>query len=309
MKTLLPAAAALLVIALALLYVRQQDLGEHAHARFQDALWEARQLDAGFNETLLRARFSLLKTYDDFETGRRRGAELLERLDHVPPFVTSGAGAEIVRLVGEYRALVARRHELTERFKSKNAVVANSRRYLPVATEQLMSELHTNERDRELATVVNRLTRSLLAEPDSSATRERAAALRRWIEANADHPQAAFVAGLELHGNALLLGSTELDALTAEILALPTAGVTSRLLQVYEAEVARALIRAQHYRHLLYLVVAGLFAGGIYVLWAQRTANRRLARNVRRRTHQLAESERRFRTLASAAPIGIFLTD
>src|SRR5256885_4629946 len=50
-------------------------------------------------------------------------------------------------------------------------------------------------------------------------------------------------------------------------------------------------------------------AGIAYTLWMLRAANRNLERRVQERTHELAGSEERFRTLCMASPIGIYMTD
>ena len=313
MKKAIPIGAALLA-SIVFLIVRYTEFSQSESEKYQSALWTMRQLDTAFNQDLLRARFSMLNNYDEFDSNRLAADAAIDSMTRVPRFVEPAARASIDRSTSICRGLLLQREALVEHFKSANAIVVNSRRYLPMALRQLSENPPLSAADRDLAARSNELAHALLtnlsdAETDDVEALAAAGRLQLWIERNPHHPQVALAASVERHARTLITGTGHLDVLTAELLALPLAAGIDDLLHTYEAQVYAGLSRAQQYRLLLYLVSAAMLCIVGYVLWAQSSSNRTLERRVHKRTRELAASELRFRTLATAAPIGIFLTD
>ena len=285
--------ALLLLAALAVFYLAQKGYSDREHARFQSGLWRLKHLDSTFNEDLLRARFSLLESYDAFQTYQLEMDRLLGDVRKVPRFVPPEGREELARPAGELAAMFLERRRLFERFKSLNAVLSNSRRYFPVAVDELTGRLNDAEdEERELGAIIQRLTRVLLAHVSSAGSLsagDLAApdALRDWASAHPGHAEAAFVSSLARHARTLLDGKNELDTLTRRLLSLPTAAGIERLSSLYERDLAGALRRTAHFQTLLYALVA-LLAGMVgYALWALRAANRGLERRVGERTAAL----------------------
>ncbi|MCI0539389.1 MAG: PAS domain S-box protein [Verrucomicrobiales bacterium] len=303
-----------LIVGLTFLGRKVREFSDTEHERFQTDLWRLKQMDTAFNEDVLEARFSLLDNYDDFQIYGEEMGRIVQALSTPPAFINSAgrAAIELARL--DYAELSRQRQQLFERFKSQNAMLSNSRRYLPVALDELAPRLEANELDRPLATLVNSLTRSILmrlSSPEelSAEAQESLQRIKEWGRQHLSHPEARFVLSLVRHAQTILTGSGEVDTLTRQLLTLPTAATIEKLFQSYELDVASALRRAQHYRTFFYLLSFIVLAGVGYTLWALRTANRRLERRVAERTRELARSEERFRTLCVASPIGIYMTD
>ncbi len=312
MKRLVIAALLLLGVLVAL-YVQRRGYSAEEHERFQAGLWRARQLDATFNEDLLRARFSLLESYDDFQRNLVQMEELAAELREPPRFVDDAGRADIARAAETFGAQLRERRQLLERFKSRNALQANSRRYFPVAVRELVLRLGESAADRELGAIVQELTRVVLAHASGAAAipAEALAAPERvqdWIERHPAHAEAAFAAGIARHAHQLLAGKSELDIITRQLLALPTAAGIAHLSEHYERELATALNRTQQYRTLLYALGGLLLLVIAYALWALRDANRGLEARVGERTQQLrGEVEERARAEAALSASEGFL--
>ncbi len=303
----------LIVVVVVALYARSRSYLDREHVQFQATLWRLKHLDATFNEDLLRVRFSLLGSYDDFNHYLGEMDRLAASLHQPPRFVSSKARVAIEREAETLGARLQERGQLFERFKSRNATQGNSRRYFPVAVDELARRLGETTADRALTALLQDVTRVLLA---SAATPEalpsealaEPARLQDWAARHPEHTEAEFVSSLAQHALQLLAGKSDLDAVTRELLALPAAGAIKRLSDLYEEELSTALRRTQQYRTLLY-VLGGLLVVVIgYALRAMRAANRGLEARVSERTSQLqAEVEERKRTASALQTSEAFL--
>jgi PAS domain S-box-containing protein len=298
---------------LAFLSLKAKAFSEKEHERFQTALWQLKHLDTAFNEIVLEARFALADNYDDLDADAEKTEGVLEDLKTTPAFIDAAGQKAIENDRLEYKSLLAQRVQLFERFKSQNAMLANSRRYLPVALDELAARLGHDSADRELESLANDLTRAALkclATPEEASAQTNA--LQRvndWCARHPDHREAAFVSSLGRHARIIAKGDGEVDALTRQILALPSEASIQKLFQGYELNVAKAIRRAQQYRLPLYAMSLLLVVATVGAFWALRSANRNLEQRVRERTRELERSEERFRTLCVASPIGIFMSD
>jgi PAS domain S-box-containing protein len=313
-KAALSALVVAALAALAFLCLKVKAFSNKEHERFQTALWHLKHLDTAFNENVLEARFALADNYDELDSDAEQIEHYLGELKITPAFIDPAGQQAIKTARLEYQALLKQRADLFERFKSQNAMLANSRRYLPMALEELAARAGKEPIDPELESMTDDLTRLVLmclATPDE-APAQAAARLKRikdWCASHPDNQEAKFVSSLQQHARLIVTGNGEIDAMTRQILALPSEAAIQKLFQAYGSNVAKAIQRSQQYRAALYvlsfLVVAGIF----WVFLALRSANRNLERRVHERTRDLARSEERFRTLSVAAPLGIYMAD
>jgi hypothetical protein len=267
-------AGLLLLAVLTVFYLQRQGYSDRQHELFQSGLWRLKQLDGSFNEDLLRVRFSLLESYDVFQSYQRQMDRLVDGELVIPAFVGPAERDQINRSAQELSAQLKIRRQLFERFKSLNAVLSNSRRYFPVAVDELTRRLGATETaDQELGLLIQKVTRVMLTHdssseplsPDDLATPE---SLRAWSAAHPTHKEAAFVSSLTRHARTLLDGKNELDALTRQLLSLPTAAGIEKLSLIYQKDLTDALRRTSQYQKLLYSLVLLLAAVIGYALWA-----------------------------------------
>jgi PAS domain S-box-containing protein len=312
-KTAIGIVAVAALATLAFLSLKAKAFSEKEHERFQTALWRLKHLDTAFNEIVLEARFALADNYDDLDADAEQTAGVLEDLKNTPALFDAAGQKAIETARLEYKSLLAQRAQLCERFKSQNALLTNSRRYLPLALEELAARMGHDSADGEVESMANDLTwlaLKCLATPEEASVQT--TALQRvndWCAAHPDHPEAAFVSSLGRHARIIVKCDGEVDALTRQILALPSEASIQKLFQGYELNVAKAIRRAQQYRLPLYVMSFLVLVGAVSAFWALRSANRNLEGRVRERTRDLGRSEERFRTLCVASPIGIYMSD
>ena len=283
----------LLLAVLTVFYLQRQGYSDRQHERFQSGLWQLKHLDSSFNEDLLRVRFSLLESYDVFQSYQRQMDRLVDGELVIPSFVGAADRDQINLFKKELSSLLKTRRQLFERFKSLNAVLSNSRRYFPVAVDELTRRLNpAGLPDQELGLIIQKITRVMLTHdasseplsPDDLATPE---SLRAWSAAHPAHTEAAFVSSLARHARTLLDGKNELDSLTRQLLTLPTAAGIESLSLIYQKDLTSALRRTSQYQKLLYGLVLLLATVIGYALWALRSANQGLERHVSERTADL----------------------
>ncbi len=311
--------AIILVAAFAFLRQKAGEFDREAHGAFQTVLWQIKHLDTSFNEDLLKSRFALLDTYDEFQAYADEMKLSLAALDRPPDFVTLEGRATIAAAGKAYADILKTRTDLFERFKTQNARVGNSRRYLPVALEELANRLiergSSNPGSGELqlaAADLCRLVLLRLSTPDEvqDDTKAGMRSLKEWGTRYPNHPEARFAATLIRHANLILTGDAEVDRLTRQLTELPTHVAVQELFHAYEAEVAGVLARSQRYRLPLYVVATLALLGLAYTLWALRAANRNLEKRVRERTSELeGEITERKRIEAEVASINRKLID
>jgi len=313
-KSLIILLGAALLGILGFVWHKAGEFNQGEHAAFQTTLWQFKRLDTTFNENIFEARFGLLNNYDDFQAYQISQQENLAALDKLPPFLTPEGRAAIQKAKNEYLALLQQRNDLLEQFKSKNAILSNSRRYFPVAVGQLADRLGNDPDSQQLSSLISQVMQSILAvlsNPDASSddVEARLSKLTEWCKSHPQHPESRFALSLVRHARVIATEKTSLDALIRKLVALPTEDAIQKVSLAYDTDVADALNRTRYYRLILILLSVAVIGGIGYTLWALRAANRNLEARVAERTRELASSEQRFRTLCLSTPIGIQMMD
>jgi signal transduction histidine kinase len=287
--------AVLLLALTARWFFGAKQFDESAHERFDGDLRQLKQFDTLFNEQLLEARFNMVDDYDDFGQYEQQLSKLSAELKDTPDFVDPAGKSKIIRLLDDYRALLAKRTEMFEAFKSQNAVLKNSIRYFPVAGEELLGVVARQDDSRELEAGLNELLRKVMlynADPEEGADGIQRCVdrLKQWRAGHATNSAAVLVSGLLLHAKTIQVRKPEVDRLTRELVSLPTAGKIEEISQVYEINLTRALIRSHVYRVFFYVMGVAFLGGIVFTLLALRANNRSLERKVEERTASLYQA-------------------
>lgn len=266
-----------LVGLLAYLYVKTQAVSMEQQNRISLYLGELRELDAQWNVDVLRSRQGINKNYDaitDPLTRIRTVEDLLE-VEAAPL-----PGTEAPESIRKLRSIFDEKIELVDRFKSQNAILRNSLRYLPTGVQDLKEKVLELQRgslqaDEKLAPLVDQVN-DVLADilkfnllPDSS-TAERASndilavdALRASYFSPVDES----LATLMNHARTVLRQRTIEDTLLKSIASLPTVDGISGVANAFTHEFQSALIEKQRYRSYLFVYSALLLILLAYAGW------------------------------------------
>jgi signal transduction histidine kinase len=133
-----------LVAVLGVLYMQTRAIDFNKDNEIVSALRELQQVDAQWNVDVLRARADLTNNYDQVASPLSLVRSLKESLirnsasiwhDHAE------SNARMAGLLDVFFKLMDRKIDTIERFKSQNAILRNSSRFLPVATSDLVVAL------------------------------------------------------------------------------------------------------------------------------------------------------------------------
>ena len=104
---------------------------------YQDNILALRELETNFNQEILKSRYELFTSYDAIVQNLAAQDAIHQRLNDVPRFIRGQERREIQRMLEERQVALEQKDSLSEWFKSRNALLKNSLRYLPFLTEQL----------------------------------------------------------------------------------------------------------------------------------------------------------------------------
>lgn len=96
-------------------------------------------LEASFNQEVLTSRYKLFSSYDGLVNNLAEQEALQQKLTTVPGFIGTKDQQAMARILQERQIALTQKEELSEWFKSRNALLKNSLRYLPLLTRQVES--------------------------------------------------------------------------------------------------------------------------------------------------------------------------
>jgi signal transduction histidine kinase len=235
------------------------------HARAVAYGRDVRQLtaiDARLSQELLRSRAGLSTHYDTIVRNVQELRDLVNGLAVVPAFLQTAEVVDVRARLGTMSGLVDEKENIIESFKSNNAVLRNSQRFLPVAARAL------SERTPPRLDVDQRLhlLLSTLMQLDNARDREVSVnvktaidALRAWAPADPSSEQdlAKDIAVLLQHADIVAERKPILDALVDNALSVPLSEASAELEDVYSSYYRNALAGEDERQKLLF-VAAGV---------------------------------------------------
>lgn len=140
------------------------------YQEYQKNLIKMQQLDSDFNQEILKSRYELFSSYDSLVHNLNYQQSLQEKLITPPGFINDKEKQDLESIINQINIVLEQKETLSDRFKSKNALLKNSLRYLPLLTNQLETKFDKQDKlenlsATQLATLrsnLNRLMRSLL---------------------------------------------------------------------------------------------------------------------------------------------------
>ena len=169
-KLLLLITVVLILLSSAYLVRKSLALHFEQYQQYRNAIIELRELDSTFNKEILKSRYELFADYDLLVRSLEGQKQITNKLDDIPNLGISAPNSAIEPILAEIRTLLENRDNLSERFKSRNALLKNSLRYLPLLTSQLEENFATQAQENiltrdqisELRSTLNSLLRNLL---------------------------------------------------------------------------------------------------------------------------------------------------
>ena len=254
-----PAAAAIpiLLLALSWLAFRAIDPEAERYDRALKALDRFTLMEIALHRDVLSARAGLLRNYDPLVRELNALRDALDRLrDNAP------GAAEEAAAIDRFAAAAAQQEELTEQFKSDNALLQNSLAYFRL----LSARLSTSDESSPLAPGVGALTAAMLQltlDTSPAAAREVADRLKGLATQSFPTDAAPSVRALVAHAGLLhdLLPAT--DSVLRALLAAPSQAELKTLRTMILAVQAQSRATAREFRFLLY--AASLLLLGVLV--------------------------------------------
>lgn len=238
------------------------------HARMAAYGYDLRQLsvfDARLNEELLSSRSGLVSHYDGLSRSAADVRTSLRRLSALPSFVESADAAELRTRLGDLSRLFANKEVPLEGFKSHNAVLRNSRAFLPVAGRRLLLRA---ERDGVLARRAGEVLAWFWGNDGAlrGDTRELDAtmeALRHIAAEERDPSLSQEIEVLLRHTRIVQTRQAIVDEFVRDALALPFGRRASLLEGVYAKAYRGALDAEERREKLLFALALAVVASGL----------------------------------------------
>lgn len=206
------------------------------HQRYSNSLSQLREQYAILNQNLLKARYNYLISYDVFV---RDIAELKSRqkeLENVPSYLDREGQEELRTLLVENGETIAQKEQLIEKFKSQNAILKNSLRYLPVMTGDLrtLSIYQSPYRARPINELIDQLLLyNFTSDEEMKPTIENnLSSLLRLIE-EADSEDKFLLELALAHARIILTYKPQVDTLIEQLLKRDAQLVVDRLTTAY----------------------------------------------------------------------------
>lgn len=259
---------------------------------YRDKIVRLQDLEANFSQEVLTARYELFSYYDPIVNNLAEQNEIQQQLKIIPAFVDMESQQTIQQILEARNIALGQKENLSEWFKSRNALLKNSLRYLPFLTDQLegtfagQQQLETldPEQSAALGGVLNQLIRNLLLfniTVDDSLTLKLETLMQKLIqlESTLDFTEDEVPTQLfRSHANVIVKSKPLLEELTSQLIA-PLEAQTEALDNTFENSYRSAVSTTKRYRFATYgWFILLLVLGNLWLLQRLRQSNPLLKR-------------------------------
>ncbi|MBE9041133.1 transposase [Oscillatoriales cyanobacterium LEGE 11467] len=274
--------SAIVILTISIFFIGQSfSVSRAGYQQYYDRMLELKELEADFDRVILTSRYELFSSYDPLVKNLAKQRSLEQELKKIPRFVNFNNRKTIEKSLAEKFESLKEKEELSERFKSRNALLKNSLRYLPLLTSQVNSQdskgltpeifsslkatleglirnllLYNISVDRELTTNIKTLTTQLLDIDIKNKVKKE------------DFPTEKVIS----HANIILNTKPQVENLTTQLLS-PSEPSTEDLKKIFQTSYSQALQRVKIYRILSFIWFLVILALSNY-LWLKRSRNR-----------------------------------
>ncbi|MFO0611461.1 MAG: DAHL domain-containing protein [Polyangiaceae bacterium] len=291
------------------------------HDHYSRDIREMAALDALLDGQIMQSRQGLVNHFDDVVHTVSSLELLHRRLQIIPSYLSSPAKRELTDLIARLGESLDAKESSIERFKSENAVLRNSVHFFPVGALELRDALDEGTNNTAAARAVNDLLCTVLrynAQPSDALRASAEGELARLLVDEVPAATKEDIAIVTSHAATVLERRATVDALTNEILELPTRGRIDAIDVTYARTFQSAVRAVEARRVVLFVVVfitAALVAADI-ILHLRRLARKLATANVRlrrekERERELADLKNRFVSMTShefRTPLSVILS-
>jgi len=235
--------------------------------------------DAAVNESILKARYALLTSYDPLVRAMSEQLGLQTDLKQVPGFI--GDPQVLQQQLQKNNQIFTQKEELIEDFKSKNAVLKNSLTYLPELVKEIrqgsLSQGLTGGETVQLEAMLDNVLLYSLSDDEELVPQIKQQMAQ--LETQSKQNQASKSIKLAIaHTSMILEYKPQVDALTRNILKLPTVEAIGALETTYTKHYNAATQTADVFRLLSFGCLLVFVGGGAYlIIQQQRRSNQRVS--------------------------------
>ncbi|MGK7901910.1 MAG: DAHL domain-containing protein [Hormoscilla sp.] len=226
------------------------------HEEYHANLVKLKENHAILNHDLLKARYEIATSYDGFVKELSELKQTQSEMKTIPTFIGADGVIEIKQLLTKNAAVIKEKDSLIERFKSQNAILKTSLRYLPELTRELGD--NSQRRDWYLENTLNDLLYNILLY-NLTSDEKMAPEIESQIEQLSQIKDQYAVRDRSLielaiaHTRTILLYKPQVDVLTKQLLELPTVQLSDELYEAYERGYEKALKTVNLYRLYAYI--------------------------------------------------------
>ena len=271
--------ALLLVGVLVFLIAQTRTVNRDAYNQIITTLRQLKQIDAEWNVDVLRAKTGLVHNYDQVASP----LPLIEQLKRELSSETSSywqsssdSNERMLALLDRYSTLMDTKIEAIEHFKSQNAILRNSSRFMPMAATEVVNVTRDSQLPNDTKAAVERALSSLLANtmsyaqtPDQALRANIGADTQQLQQLTATAPPEVreSVETLDAHVGTVLRQQDRGAQLLADLSALPSAQAIDDLADAHARENDKLLQNQQIYQRALIGYAAFLLALLAFVAW------------------------------------------
>lgn len=260
------------ILVLVFLISKSLSLDFNQHQRYRSAIVELQEKDATFNQDILKFRYELFNSYDSLVNSLNAQKIIQQHLQELPNFIDARDQRQIQNILATQAELLKQKENLSERFKSQNATLKNSLRYLP----ELIAEINETVSDQKwffpLKTALNNLLYDILlynftANEDIKPLIE--AQIRNLSQIKDQYKVSEEQFSIKLtisHTRIILNNKPQVDELTNQILNIPIAQYAKTLETIYDDFYQKAIKTVNIYLQFAYGWSLVLLSGISYLI-------------------------------------------
>ena len=250
---------------------------------YQDLIIELQEQDAIFSQNILKSRYELFTSYDDLVNNLVRQKDIQAQLQKVPDFIDRQGRLNIQATLEQRLVLLEQKESLSEWFKSQNALLKNSLRYLPLLASQLESDSEAQPWSNPLKIATNDLLRNILLY-NATSSENLTPTIKEQIDDLLEIKKTFQITKKQFpvdlvvsHANIILTQKPQVEELTSQLLS-PLSQQNNKLKSVYQQQYQRAISLTNIYRLYTYLWSLFLILLGNY-FWLKRNNRKQTTAN------------------------------